>query len=266
MDDILEDNLYSWLLSEKGGLGSGNRTNHPKRNRETVGRHDGINSGGGHNKPVVWGKGKPQPPTVEGIQQGEPKGEPQQQIPPQEGEGKQYHRPPVAVITAMPKKKEFMDDSLYDWLLTEKGGAGSGNFGHSGRPGHQGGSASGGGSMGMSVEANDNVIRKLSDMKISGKLSSRSLEQRGADIKILKKLPLATLRRRQEAVISQHKTVWDKVLSAQNDADLRKYGEMSSDLTDMMDDYAEAVDYVAFRKRGHKEFMDFIITDNGDTD
>lgn len=118
----------------------------------------------------------------------------------------------------MDEKQEY--EHVFDWILpglkkekevTEKGGEGSGNFGHAGRPGHIGGSSPPGGGVApadgesgndkvdalqaaaeesirqMQGIGLDAVLRKLSTINITGHLAKRSPARRRVDINKLKK-------------------------------------------------------------------------------
>jgi Tfp pilus assembly major pilin PilA len=155
---------------------------------------------------------------------------------------------------------------------TTKGGAGSGDWGHPGRPPHRGGSGAAGAGRGSAARrrraagfSNAGSSEKPSKGdKKPGKKVQRDqfgdeyqLGDRKANMAEMKKMPLAKLRKNQGIAKRQLAQATREITGGKSDFDWKKLSpdqnKRLSMLRQMVDDYTEAVDWVAFEKPNRKE-------------
>ena len=74
--------------------------------------------------------------------------------------------------------------SNYEWRLTIKGGPGSGNWGHSGRPGQVGGSGSGGGGVASSILTEAKQKEPGITSTVQGTVESQGGEMDGLEFRL----------------------------------------------------------------------------------
>lgn len=128
-----------------------------------------------------------------------------------------------AECKALPEKDRVYSSQVLKDGEIVKGSAGSGNFGHDGRPGRKGGSSKGGGLRRIGAKkdskpgARKRAAKKFREKRKQDKtlsdvpkdLTKMSKKQRAASVEKLSKLPLGELRKRQDLNDKQIKIAFD---------------------------------------------------------